>query len=321
MPKTAVVALGGNAITRSGQSGTYSEQAENARAMARAVCALRDAGWNVVLVHGNGPQVGNLAIQQEEAAGIVPALPLHCVNSMTQGQLGSLISLALLAEGHGRLTGVVTVVTHVIVDPEDPAFGKPTKPVGPFFSEDEARALAADRGWEIVRDGDRGHRRVVPSPKPVGIVEVDAIRALIEQHMIVVAGGGGGIPVIAGDRGLEGIDAVIDKDFTAQRIATSVNAEALVLVTDTAKVQLDHGLETQRALTEMTVDEARKHLDDGQFPDGSMGPKVRAAIRFVREGGSTAVITTAERAGPTLDAGETLGDDEVGTRIVAAARR
>ncbi len=216
---------------------------------------------------------------------------------------------------------MVTVVTHVIVDPEDPAFGKPTKPVGPFFSEDEARALAADRGWEIVRDGDRGHRRVVPSPKPVGIVEVDAIRALIEQHMIVVAGGGGGIPVIAGDRGLEGIDAVIDKDFTAQRIATSVNAEALVLVTDTAKVQLDHGLETQRALTEMTVDEARKHLDDGQFPDGSMGPKVRAAIRFVREGGSTAVITTAERAGPTLDAGETLGDDEVGTRIVAAARR
>ena len=289
--------------------------------MARAVCALRDAGWNVVLVHGNGPQVGNLALQQEEAAGIVPALPLHCVNSMTQGQLGSLISLALLAEGHGRLTGVVSVVTHVIVDPEDPAFGKPTKPVGPFFSEEQARALASERGWEIVRDGDRGHRRVVPSPRPVGIVEVDAIRALIEQHMIVVAAGGGGIPVMAGDRGLEGIDAVIDKDFTAQKIATSVNAEALVLVTDTAKVQLDFGTPTQRALTDMTVADALKHLDDGQFPDGSMGPKVRAAVRFVREGGATAVITTAERAGPSLDAGDVLPDDEVGTRIVATARR
>ncbi len=252
MPKTAVVALGGNAITRSGQSGTYAEQAENARAMARAVCALRDAGWNVVLVHGNGPQVGNLAIQQEEAAGIVPALPLHCVNSMTQGQLGSLISLALLAEGHGRLTGVVSVVTHVIVDPDDPAFGRPTKPVGPFFSEEQASALAADRGWSIVRDGDRGHRRVVPSPKPVGIVEVDAIRALIDQHMIVVAGGGGGIPVIAGDRGMEGIDAVIDKDLTAQRIATSVNAEALVLVTEHAEgaARLRQG------------DPARAHRDD-----------------------------------------------------------
>lgn len=321
MPKTAVVALGGNAITRSGQAGTYAEQAENARAMARAVCALRDAGWNVVLVHGNGPQVGNLAIQQEEAAGIVPALPLHSVNAMTQGQLGSLISLALLAEGRGRLTGVVSVVTHVIVDPDDPAFERPTKPVGPFFSEEEARVLAAERGWEIVHDSNRGHRRVVPSPKPVGIVEVDAIRALIDQHMMVVAGGGGGIPVVAGDRGLEGIDAVIDKDFTAQRIATSVNAEALVLITDTPKVQLDFGRSTQRALTDMTVDEARRHLDDGQFPDGSMGPKVRAAVRFVREGGTTSVITTADRVRASLDAGDLLSDDEVGTRIVAGARR
>ena len=316
MPKTAVVALGGNAITRSGQSGTYQEQAVNARRMAAAVCALRDAGWNVVLVHGNGPQVGNLAIQQDEAADIVPALPLFCVNSMTQGQLGSLLSLALLAEGRGRLPGVVSVVTHVMVDPDDPAFDRPTKPVGPFFTEAQAQALADERGWQIVRDGDRGYRRVVPSPRPVGIVEVDAVRALIEQHMIVVAGGGGGIPVVAGDRGLEGIDAVIDKDFTAQRLATSVNAEALVLVTDTEKVHLDFGTPEQRAITEMSVDEAMKYLDDGQFPEGSMGPKVRAAIRFVREGGSTAVITTAERAGPSLDAGERPGDDLVGTRIV-----
>ncbi|MDN5916675.1 MAG: carbamate kinase [Pseudonocardia sp.] len=320
MPKTAVVALGGNAITRSGQPGTYSEQAANARAMAVAVCSLRDAGWNVVLVHGNGPQVGNLAIQQDEAADVVPALPLFCVNSMTQGQLGSLLSLALLAEGHGRLPGVVSVVTHVIVDRDDPAFGRPTKPVGPFFGEEQARALAAERGWEIVRDGERGHRRVVPSPRPVGIVEVDAVRALIDQHMIVVAGGGGGIPVVAGDRGLEGIDAVIDKDFTAQRLATSVNAEALVLITDTEKVQLDFGTPDQRPITDMSVDEAMKYLDDGQFPDGSMGPKVRAAVRFVREGGTTAVITTAERAGASLDAGEMPGDDLVGTRIVAARR-
>lgn len=318
MPKTAVVALGGNAITRGGQSGTYSEQAENARAMAGAVCALRDAGWNVVLVHGNGPQVGNLAIQQDEAASVVPALPLFCVNSMTQGQLGSLLSLALLAEGRGRLPGVVAVVTHVMVDPEDPAFTHPTKPVGPYFTEEQANRFAVARGWEIIEDGTRGYRRVVASPKPVGIVEVDAIRALIEQHMIVVAAGGGGIPVMAGDRGLEGIDAVIDKDFTAQRLAASVNADALVLVTDMDKVQLDYGTPDQRAINEMTVDEAAKHLEDGQFPEGSMGPKVQAAIRFVKEGGRTAVITTAERAGASLDAVGTHPDDRVGTRIVEA---
>jgi len=316
VPRTAVVALGGNAITRNGQSGTYEEQSRNAHDMAAAVCALRDAGWNVVLVHGNGPQVGNLAIQQDEAADIVPALPLFCVNSMTQGQLGSLLSLALLAEGRGRLPGVVSVVTHVMVDPADPAFDKPTKPVGPFFTEARARELAEHRGWEIVKDGDRGYRRVVASPKPIGIVEVDAIRALIEQHMIVVAAGGGGIPVMAGDRGLEGIDAVIDKDFTAQRLAASVNADALVLITDTAKVHLDFGTPQQRAIEEMTVDEAGKHLDDGQFPDGSMGPKVRAAVRFIKEGGRTAVITTADRAGPSLDAVGTHPDDRIGTRIV-----
>ena len=316
MPRTAVVALGGNAIIRSGEVGTYSEQARNARTMAAAVCALRDAGWNVVLVHGNGPQVGNLAIQQDEAAALVPPLPLFCVNSMTQGQLGSLLGLALLAEGRGRLPGVVSVVTHVMVDPEDPAFSRPSKPVGPFFGEEQARSLAEARGWEIVRDGDRGYRRVVPSPRPVGIVEVDAIRALIEQHMIVVAAGGGGIPVMAGDRGLEGIDAVIDKDFTAQRLAASVNADALVLVTDTPKVALDFGTPDQRAIDEMGVDEALKHLEDGQFPDGSMGPKVRAAVRFVQEGGRTAVITTANRAGASLDPVGTHPDDHVGTRIV-----
>ncbi|MEJ2885256.1 carbamate kinase [Actinomycetospora aeridis] len=320
MPRTAVVALGGNAITRGGQAGTYAEQAENAHAMARAVCALRDAGWNVVLVHGNGPQVGNLAIQQDEAASIVPALPLFCVNSMTQGQLGSLLGLALLAEGRGRLPGVVSVVTHVMVDPADPAFERPTKPVGPYFSEAQARVLAQERGWEMIPDGARGHRRVVPSPKPVGIVEVDAVRALIEQHMIVVAGGGGGIPVIAGDHGLEGIDAVIDKDFTAQRLAASVNADALVLVTDTPKVYVDFDTPDRRAIDQMSVDEAAKHLEDGQFPAGSMGPKVRAAVRFIREGGRTAVITTADRAGPSLDAGDAYGAELVGTRIVGNGR-
>jgi carbamate kinase len=320
MPRTAVVALGGNAITRGGQAGTYEEQAENAHAMARAVCALRDAGWNVVLVHGNGPQVGNLAIQQDEAAAIVPALPLFCVNSMTQGQLGSLLGLALLAEGRGRLPGVVSVITHVMVDPADPAFAHPTKPVGPYFSEAQARVLAQSRGWDMVPDGERGHRRVVPSPKPVGIVEVDAVRALIEQHMIVVAGGGGGIPVIAADHGLVGIDAVIDKDFTAQRLAASVNADALVLVTDTPKVYVDFDTPDRRAVDEMTVDEAAKHLEDGQFPDGSMGPKVRAAVRFIREGGRTAVITTADRAGPSLDLGDAFGTENTGTRIVAGVR-
>lgn len=314
MPRIAVVALGGNAITRAGQTGTSHEQATNARSMATAVCRLRDAGWQVVLVHGNGPQVGNIAIQQEEAAHRVPELPLFWQNAMTVGQLGSLLTLALHDAGAGRLPGVVTVVTHVLVDPADPAFARPTKPIGPFMSEDEARQQATERGWTVTEDAGRGYRRLVPSPRPVQIIEVDAIHALVDRGLVVVAAGGGGLPVLAQGDGYLGLDAVVDKDLTAQRLANALDADALVLVTDVAQVMLGHGTAESRPILEMTVDEAEAHAAAGEFPEGSMGPKVRAAVQFVHGGGRTAVITDATHVAAALIAGA-----ESGTRIVAAA--
>jgi carbamate kinase len=319
VPRTAVVALGGNAITRAGQAGTYAEQRENALAMAASMCRLRDAGWRVVLVHGNGPQVGNLAIQQEEAAHRVPELPLFWLGAMTEGQLGCLLTLALHEVGGARLPGVVTVLTHVAVDADDPAFTHPSKPIGPFLSEDEARRHADERGWTVAEDAGRGYRRMVASPLPREIVEIDAIRTLVDAGMVVVAAGGGGVPVVAEGTGWRGVDAVIDKDLAAQLLATALGAEALVLVTDVAQVQVDFGTPDARDLAEVTVEEAQAHADDGQFPDGSMGPKIRAAIAFVRAGGRTAVVTNAERAPVSLD--PHAEPAVAGTRIVPARTR
>jgi carbamate kinase len=307
------VALGGNAITRSGQSGTFDEQRANVRAMAATVCAMRAAGWRVVLVHGNGPQVGNLAIQQDEAVHRVPRMPMFVLDAMTEGQLGSVLTLALHEAGGGRLSGVVSVITHVVVDEADPAFSRPTKPVGPFMDEAEARLRATELGWTVVEDSGRGYRRLVPSPQPRAIVELDAITALVDRGLVVIAAGGGGVPVVVDDAGYRGVDAVIDKDVAAQRLATALRAEALVLVTDVPRVVLDYGTERARPIDVMGVDEAQAHADGGQFPDGSMGPKVRAAIQFLREGGRTAAITNTELAVPTL-----TGAAAAGTRIVPA---
>ncbi|MBN9099929.1 MULTISPECIES: carbamate kinase [unclassified Pseudonocardia] len=315
MPRTAVVALGGNAITRNGQAGTAAEQEENAERLAVAVCSLRAAGWRVVIVHGNGPQVGNLAIQQQEACDRVPALPLSWLVAMTEGQLGSLLALALHRAAGGTLPGVVSVVTHVVVAPDDPAFDRPTKPVGPFMTADEARRRADELGWTVGEDAGRGYRRLVASPLPRGIVELDAIRALIDHGSVVVAAGGGGVPVLADGPAYRGVDAVIDKDLAAQRLASALGAEALVLVTDVPRVLLDYGTDRAREITVMTADEARAHARAGQFPEGSMGPKIRAAVDFLDEGGTTAVITDAGRVRTSLEPGDPA---EAGTRIVSA---
>lgn len=323
MPRTAVVALGGNAITRPGQAGTHAEQAANASAMAATVCALWDAGWGVIVVHGNGPQVGCLSIQQDAARQTVPVQPLFCLGAMTEGQLGSLLTLALHDACGGRLPAVVSVVTHVVVAADDPAFAHPTKPIGPFFDEEEARRLAAERNWTVAPDAERGYRRMVASPRPLRFLEHEAIIGLIERGALVVAAGGGGVPVIEDGHAYRGVDAVVDKDLAAQQLATQLGAEALVMVTDVAQVMLDYGTSHARPVTAMTADEAQHHLEDNQFPDGSMGPKVRAAIAFVRAGGRTAVITNSERAAHSLDpavSGE-LGEAgrAMGTRIVATS--
>lgn len=322
MPKTAVVALGGNAFTRAGQTGTYQGQSDNALAMARTVSAIRSSGWNVVIVHGNGPQVGNLALQQEEGRRLVPAQPLFSLGAMTQGEIGSMISLALHADEDD--IAVAALVTHVVVSPDDPAFASPTKPIGPFFTSTRAGELAAERGWTVADDSGRGFRRVVASPKPIGVVETAAITSLLASGAVVIAGGGGGVPVVADGIGLRGVEAVIDKDHVAGLLAVSLAAQALVFVTDVPRLMLDFGQPTERPLDEIDVGEAELQLRAGQFPDGSMGPKVHAATQFLRSGGDVAVISTAELTARTLWATCSEPGDyhtaPIGTRIFAAPR-
>jgi len=315
MTKTAVVALGGNALTRVGQSGTCDEMLANAAAMASAVHAVVEAGWRVVIVHGNGPQVGNLALQQE-ATAIVPPQPLPLLSAMTQGLLGSLLARAInLLRGPGT---AIALITHVAVDPADPAFGSPTKPIGPFFEPAEARRMAEARGWVVQPDSGRGYRRVVASPEPASVIEIDALRALVDAGHLVIAGGGGGIPVQATGSYGGLADAVIDKDRAAGLIARLLGAQALALVTAVDRVMLDYGKPTQSELGTITAAEAARHHAEGQFPPGSMGPKIEAALRFLAGGGELAVVTSPGLLAVTLSGTLTGAGARSGTRIERA---
>jgi carbamate kinase len=308
MAKTAVVALGGNALTRLGQSGTAEEMAANAVAMAASVNDVLEAGWRVVIVHGNGPQVGNLALQQE-ATTMVPAQPLALLNAMTQGELGSLIGSAINAlRGPGT---AVTLVTHVMVSSSDPAFAAPAKPIGPFFTREDAERLAAARDWVVRQDSGRGFRRVVPSPEPVGVVELDAVRALVAAGHVVIACGGGGIPVTDAGRRAASVDAVIDKDRAASLLARRLGAQALLIVTAVDRVMLNYGTPEQAELETLTAEEAERHLADGQFPPGSMGPKIEAALAFLAGGGEWAAITSPGLLAATVSS----SGERAGTRI------
>lgn len=314
MSGTAVVALGGNALAPEEDLADPQRQAARAVRMARTVLALLDAGYRVVLTHGNGPQVGNLALQQEEAAQLVPPLPLFALDAMTQGQLGSLLVLSLHNLRPQRPPRVVAVVTHVEVDPKDPAFRQPSKPVGPFFSRRRATEMARRRGWQVVEDAGRGYRRVVPSPRPLRLVEVEAIRLLVEAGFVVIAAGGGGVPVISRGGRLVGVEGVIDKDLAAQELASALGARVLIMVTGVEEVQLGYGTPGARPLREVTIEEAQHYLEAGQFAAGSMGPKVTAAVRFLSAGGELAVITSPELVLEALRGGR-------GTRIVPQAAR
>lgn len=308
MGRIVVVAVGGNALTLQGQAGTTAQIEANAVVVADGIDRLCSAGWRVVVVHGNGPQVGNLAVQQEGGLDEVPAQPLHTLGAMSQGQLGSALVRAI--DDRRGPGAAVAIVSHITVDPEDAAFQRPTKPIGPFFDRDRALALAAARGWTMAEDSGRGYRRVVASPRPLRILEASSIKALVRAGKVVLAGGGGGVPVEAGR--LAGMDAVIDKDRAAARIAADVHAGALLLVTATDAVMLDFGTPRARPLATITVEEAQSHLDDGQFPPGSMGPKIEAAVEFVRGGGEIAAVTSAPHLVRALEDGGT------GTRIVTA---
>jgi carbamate kinase len=296
---TAVVAVGGNALTRPDQLGSAEEIAANAAQMAGALAGLVRAGRRVAVVHGNGPQVGNLALQQD-ALATVPAQPLHQLSAMTQGQLGGVLARAIDAECGAGVA--VSVVTHVAVDPADPAFVHPTKPIGIFFGRREAEELARQRGWQVVEDAGRGWRRVVPSPWPVGIVEIAAVATLLAAGFVVLAAGGGGIAVATGPDGrLTALDAVIDKDLAAAALATAVGASELYLLTGVDCVLLDHGTQQERPVHRLDAEEAERQLAAGQFPPGSMGPKITAALAFLRNGGHRAIITSAPLLRATAD--------------------
>jgi carbamate kinase len=309
---TIVVAMGGNALARHDERATYQEQMARAGGLGQVVRSLLHAGYRVLVTHGNGPQVGNLAIQQEEAATMVPAQPLPVVSAMTQGQIGHLLAAAITGAADGPGVTAVCVITHTVVDAADPAFANPTKPIGPFFTEEQARVLGEQRGWAVGKDGAGGWRRVVPSPEPREIVEAQPIRALTEAGFVVIASGGGGIPVTREGPRLQGVDAVIDKDLSAALLASAAGAAILMMLTDVDQVMLGFGTARQRPVTAMTTGEAERYLAEGQFPPGSMGPKITAAVRFLHAGGQAAFVTSAGHA-----VGALAGTQ--GTRIVSHA--
>lgn len=307
---TIVIALGGNAILQPGQKGTAEEQRANVAATAGAIVSLIEMGHRVILTHGNGPQVGNILIQNEAGAAEVPAMPLDICGAESQGLIGYLIQQALRNEmvARGLAASVVALVTQVVVDPADPAFANPSKPVGQFYPVDKAEGLMAG-GWKMKEVRPGLWRRVVPSPDPIRIVERDDIRRLIESGTIVIASGGGGIPVIeAADGRLTGVEAVIDKDLAGQRLAADIQADVFAIFTDVDRVALAYGTPEQRFLDRMTLDEARGYLAAKHFPPGSMGPKVTAVLRFLESGGQRALIAAMRDAAEALEgrAGTTI---------------
>jgi carbamate kinase len=284
LSKTIVVAIGGNAITKEDESGTYEEQMHNIKTVVGPIARIIADGSRVVVVHGNGPQVGNHLIKNEHSKELVPPMPLHVCVANTQGSMGYSLQQQLRHAilKYGVEQEVVTIITQVLVDSNEPSFQNPTKPIGPFYTEDVARELMASMGHQFVEDSGRGWRRVVPSPTPKKIIESKAIKQAIQAGMVVIAAGGGGIPVAEGREGeYRGIDAVIDKDLVAMRLAMDIQAEVLLLLTGVQRVAIRYGRPDQEELEQISVAEAKEYMEAGHFPPGSMGPKIKAAIDFL----------------------------------------
>lgn len=307
-----VVALGGNAILQPGQKGTFEEQMKNVHVTCEQLAQMVISGkYKIVVTHGNGPQVGNLLLQNEAGKEVAAPMPLFVCGAESQGLIGFMMqqNLGNLLEEKGRSgIPIATVVTQVVVDKNDQAFTNPTKPVGPFYSADEAKALQEEKGYDVREDAGRGWRRVVPSPDPMEIYEKAAIRQLVDARSIVIASGGGGIPVVRENGKLVGVDAVIDKDLAGERLAADVGASIFMVLTDVDQVKLNYKTPEEKGLTQITMDEAKAYAAEGHFAKGSMEPKVRAAIRFIESGGERAVITSLDRAVDALEgkAGTTI---------------
>jgi carbamate kinase len=293
--KLAVVALGGNAIIQKGEKGLIAEQFANTRHSMQPIVELLKDGYNFILTHGNGPQVGNLMLQNEISKDEVPEMPLGVADAMTEGSMGYMIEQCLqnVMIRSGIWRNVVTIPCQVVVDINDPAMDNPTKPIGPFYSEEDAKKISAEKGWIIKDDAKRGFRRYVASPYPIDIVEKDAINALLRQGYLLVTGGGGGIPVTyESDGTIEGVDCVIDKDLASMKIALAVGAHLLIIITGVPEVTINFGSPDETSLSRLTLAQARHYYQDGQFPAGSMGPKMMAAIEFIQANPKNEVVIT-----------------------------
>jgi len=314
MTKTAVLALGGNAIIKAGEEGTIGQQFANTRDSLGGIVELIRQGYKLAITHGNGPQVGNLLRQQEagEKEGIAP-LPLGVLNAATEGSMGYMIEQSLQNKLHlsGIDKDVITIISQVVVDRDDPSMLNPTKFVGStYYTAQQAEELKNTLGWTLKEDAGKGYRRVVPSPLPQRIVPAHTVKELVQRGEIVIAVGGGGIPVYVQDDGTyEGVDAVIDKDFASALLAVNIDADLFVILTGVDKVSVDYGKPSQRDLDMMSMEEASRYYQEGQFPAGSMGPKIKAAIDFLERGGKEVLITSIDRIVDAF-AGKT------GTRIV-----
>lgn len=307
-----VIALGGNALQEAGKPATAQAQLEVVERTSVYIADILEKGYQIVLAHGNGPQVGRLVIQNEYAEPVTPAMPFDVCGAMSQGMIGYHIQqgLSKVLRSRGNSTPVATVVTQVVVDSHDPKFQTPSKPIGPFYTEEEAAAIAAQKGYVMKEDAGRGWRRVVASPMPVEIVELDAVRCLVDNGFIVVTVGGGGIPVVRNAQGnLEGVAAVIDKDLASERLAEDLDVDALVILTAVEKVSINFKKPDQKDLDTLSVAEAKRYIAEGHFAPGSMLPKIEAAVKFVEsKPGRRAIITSLDKAALALEgkAGTTI---------------
>jgi carbamate kinase len=299
-----VVAIGGNALLPPGASSDASAQRRRIEATSARLADLVKEGHDIVLTHGNGPQVGNILVQNEESRHLVPAMPLDVCGAESQALIGYLLAQALRNEfgARGIRRGVACLLTQTLVDSADPAFGNPTKPIGPYYTREEEIIVKKAKGWKMILDQRGGWRRIVPSPKPREIVEADEVRRLVDDGggRVVIAAGGGGIPVVRRDGRLVGVEAVIDKDLASALLGRSIGWTHLVIATDVPQVAVDYGKPSQRLLDHLSVPEAKKHLAANQFPPGSMGPKIEAAIDFLEGGGERVVITDLEHLVPAV---------------------
>ncbi len=287
---TLLVALGGNALIRKGEAGTVAQQFKNLSIPIRQIAKLSQ-GYRIIITHGNGPQVGNLLLQQE-SCGTVPRLPLEILVAQTQGQIGYMIESTLdseLMDLDIHVKPLVSLITYVVVDENDPAFLKPSKPIGPAYR----RKKDAPSGYPVIKTA-KGFRRVVVSPKPVTIIEKREIKKLINADFIVICCGGGGIPVVREGRAFEGVDAVIDKDLASARLAEEVGVDIFLIATDVPGVALNYGTPAEKFLRKLDINAAERYLKEGHFPTGSMAPKVEAAIEFIRSRGKRAIITSID---------------------------